>query len=106
VVLEQVRLTLMALGLALMMAPVAATIEPLIELSTMALPNFVPSAPCEGTLSLLITAHRPTGRRSRGPRCHELFPTSECFSRRKSVVCSLSGRQLTKGITLEEGAAA
>jgi hypothetical protein len=50
-VLEQVRLTLMALGLALMMAPVAATIEPLVELFTKALPNFVPSAPCKGLLT-------------------------------------------------------
>jgi hypothetical protein len=51
VVLEQVRLTLMALGLALMMAPVAATIEPLVELFTKALPYFVPSAPCRGLLT-------------------------------------------------------
>ena len=51
VVLEQVRLTLMALGLALMVAPVAATIEPLIELFTKSLPNFVPSAPCQGLLT-------------------------------------------------------
>jgi hypothetical protein len=50
-VVEQARLTLMALGLALMMAPVAATIEPLGELLTKALPNFVPSAPCQGLLT-------------------------------------------------------
>ncbi len=50
-VLEQVRVTLMALGLALMMAPIVATIEPLVELFTKALPNFVPSAPCQGLLT-------------------------------------------------------
>jgi hypothetical protein len=50
VVVEQARLTLMALGLALMMAPVAATIEPLVEFFLRALPNFMPSAPCQGLL--------------------------------------------------------
>jgi hypothetical protein len=51
VVVEQARLTLMALGLALMMAPVAATIEPLVEFFSRALPNFMPSAPCQGLLT-------------------------------------------------------
>jgi hypothetical protein len=51
VVVEQVRLTLMALGLALMMAPVAATIEPLVVFFSRALPNFEPTAPCQGLLT-------------------------------------------------------
>jgi hypothetical protein len=51
VVLEQVRLTLMIVGLALMVAPVAATIEPLVELFTKALPNLAPSAPCQALLT-------------------------------------------------------
>jgi hypothetical protein len=51
VVVEQVRLTLMALGLALIMAPVAAAIEPCAALFTKALPNFVPSLLCEGMLT-------------------------------------------------------
>jgi hypothetical protein len=51
VVVEQVRLTLMALGLALMMAPVAATSEPLVELFSRALPKFEPTAPCQGLVT-------------------------------------------------------
>ena len=51
VVMEQVRLTLMAPGLALMMAPVAAAFEPLVEFFSRALPNFMPSAPCQGLLT-------------------------------------------------------
>jgi hypothetical protein len=51
VVLEQVRLTLMALGLALMMAPIAAAIEPLVVFFSRALPNFEPTAPCRGLLT-------------------------------------------------------
>jgi hypothetical protein len=51
VVVEQARLTLMALGLALMIAPVAAAFEPLVEFFSGALPNFMPSAPCEGLLT-------------------------------------------------------
>ena len=51
VVVEQARLTLMALGLALMMAPVAAAFEPLVEFFSRALPNFVPTAPCQGLLT-------------------------------------------------------
>ena len=48
VVLEQVRLTLMALCLALMMAPIAAAVEPLVELFTKALPNIELSPSCQG----------------------------------------------------------
>jgi hypothetical protein len=51
VVLEQVHLTLMALGLALMMAPIAAPIEPLVELFTKALPNIELLPPCHGLLT-------------------------------------------------------
>jgi hypothetical protein len=51
VVVEQVHLTLMALGLALMMVPVAATIEPLVDLFSRALPNFEPTAPCQGLVT-------------------------------------------------------
>jgi hypothetical protein len=51
VVVEQARLTLMALGLALMMAPIAAAFEPLVEFFSRALPNFMPSAPCRGLLT-------------------------------------------------------
>ncbi len=45
------RLTLIALGLALMMAPIAAALEPLVEFFSRALPNFMPSAPCQGLLT-------------------------------------------------------
>jgi hypothetical protein len=62
VVVEQVRLTLMALGLALMMAPIAAAFEPLIEFFSRALPNFMPSAPCEG----LLTDRRGVGQVTEG----------------------------------------
>jgi hypothetical protein len=51
VALEQVRLTLMALGLALMMIPIAAAIELLTKLFSRALPNAEPSAPCQGLLT-------------------------------------------------------
>ncbi len=51
VFMEQVRLARMALGLALMMAPVAAALEPLVEFFSRALPNFMPSAPCQGLLT-------------------------------------------------------
>jgi hypothetical protein len=51
VVVEQVRLTLMALGLALMMAPIAAAIEPLVVFFSRALPSFEPTAPCQGLLT-------------------------------------------------------
>jgi hypothetical protein len=51
VVVEQARLTLMALGLALMMAPFAAALEPLVQFFSRALPNFMPSAPCRGLLT-------------------------------------------------------
>jgi hypothetical protein len=51
VLVEQVRLTLMALGLALMMAPIAAALEPLVQFISRALPNFMPSAPCQGLLT-------------------------------------------------------
>ncbi len=44
-------LTLMALGLALIMSPLAAAIEPCVELFTCQLPNFVPSLPCQGLLT-------------------------------------------------------
>jgi hypothetical protein len=47
----QGRLTLMALGLVLMMAPIAAAIEPLVQFLSRALPNFIPSAPCQGLLT-------------------------------------------------------
>jgi hypothetical protein len=50
-VVEQARLTLIALGLALMMAPFAAAFEPLVEFFSRALPNFMPSAPCQGLLT-------------------------------------------------------
>ena len=51
VFVEQVRLTLMALGLVLMMAPIAAAIEPLVQFFSRALPNLIPSAPCQGLLT-------------------------------------------------------
>ena len=51
VVVEQVRLTLMAVGLALTMAPIAAAIEPLVVFFSSALPNFEPTAPCQGLLT-------------------------------------------------------
>jgi hypothetical protein len=51
VVVEQVRFTLMALGLALMMAPIADAFEPLVEFFSSALPSFMPSAPCQGLLT-------------------------------------------------------
>jgi hypothetical protein len=41
----------MALGLALMMAPIAAAIEPLAKLFSRALPNVELSAPCQGLLT-------------------------------------------------------
>jgi hypothetical protein len=47
VFVAQVRLTLMALGLALMMAPIAAAFEPLVQFFSRALPKFIPSAPCQ-----------------------------------------------------------
>jgi hypothetical protein len=50
-VVEQARLTLMALGLALMMAPIAAAFETLVQFFSRALPNFMPSAPCQGLLT-------------------------------------------------------
>jgi hypothetical protein len=46
----QARLTLMALGLALTVAPVAAMSEPLLVLVTKRLPNYEPSEPCQGLL--------------------------------------------------------
>jgi hypothetical protein len=46
-----VRLTLMALGLALMMAPIAAALDPLVQFISRALSNFMPSAPCQGLLT-------------------------------------------------------
>jgi hypothetical protein len=45
---EQLRLTLLALGLALLVAPFAAAIEPFVALTARALPNYAPSAPCQG----------------------------------------------------------
>ena len=48
---QQSLLTLMALGLALTIAPVANAIEPAVALVTKALPGFVPSLPCEGLLT-------------------------------------------------------
>jgi hypothetical protein len=48
VVVEQARLTRIALGLALMMAPFAAAFEPLVQFFSRALPNSMPSAPCQG----------------------------------------------------------
>ncbi len=51
IVVRQVRLTLMAIGLALMMAPIAAAFEPLVEFFSRALPNFMPSAPCQVLLT-------------------------------------------------------
>jgi hypothetical protein len=51
VLVEQVRLTRMALGLALMMVPIAAAFEPLVQFISRALPNFMPSAPCQGLLT-------------------------------------------------------
>jgi hypothetical protein len=51
VVVEQARVTLMALGLALVMAPIAAAFEPLVEFFSRALPKFIPSAPCQGMLT-------------------------------------------------------
>jgi hypothetical protein len=51
VLVEQARITLMALGLALMMAPIAAAFEPLAQFISRALPNLMPSAPCQGLLT-------------------------------------------------------
>jgi hypothetical protein len=51
VFVEQVRLTRMALGLVLMMVPIAAALEPLVQFISRALPNFMPSAPCQGLLT-------------------------------------------------------
>jgi hypothetical protein len=50
-VVRQVQLTLTALGLAFMMVPLAAAIEPYAALFTKALPNFVPSLPCQDILT-------------------------------------------------------
>ena len=47
----QARLALVALGLALSVAPVAALIEPLVELLSMRLPNYEPSEPCQGLVT-------------------------------------------------------
>jgi hypothetical protein len=51
VVVAQVRVTLMAIGLVIMMAPIAAVFEPLVEFFSRALPNFMPLAPCQGLLT-------------------------------------------------------
>ncbi len=50
-VMQQGHLVLMALGLALVIAPFAAAIEPCAGLFIKALPNFVPSPACEGLLT-------------------------------------------------------
>jgi hypothetical protein len=49
--MQQVRLTLMAFGLVLIMAPVVAIFEPCVAYMTKSLPNFVSSASCRGLLS-------------------------------------------------------
>jgi hypothetical protein len=56
-VVQQCWLTLMALGLALMTAPVAAAIELCAALFTKALPNFEPSLPCQGLLTERRSIH-------------------------------------------------
>jgi hypothetical protein len=50
-VVNQLRLTLMAFGIALLMAPVAAAFEPLVEFFIKSLPSFSPSASCRGLLT-------------------------------------------------------
>jgi hypothetical protein len=54
---QQCRLSLMALGLALMTAPLAAAIEPCAALFTEAVPNFEPSVPCQGLLTERRSGH-------------------------------------------------